>query len=94
MTYFNYRDGQLYAENLPVEQIAEAMDTPCYCYSASTLRDNYKAYTEHFKPENSLVCYALKANSNQSDKSLSGRVGADADVVSEGELRGALNRTG
>lgn len=94
MTYFNYCDGQLYAENLPVEQIAEAMDTPCYCHSASALRHNYKACTEHFKPKNSLVCSALKANSNQSDKSLSGRVGADADVVSEGELRGALNRTG
>lgn len=90
MTYFNYRDGQLYAENLPAEQIAEEMDTPCYCYSASTLKRNYKAYTTHFKPENALICYAVKANSNQGIISLLGQMGAGADVVSEGELRRAL----
>jgi len=90
MTFFAYREGQLYAESIPVERIAKQLDTPVYCYSASALRKNYQAYTDHFKAEHSLVCYAVKANSNQGIISLLGRMGAGADVVSEGELRRAL----
>lgn len=90
MPFFDYREGRLYAEDVPIDKIAEQLQTPVYCYSESTLRQNYRSYTEQFKPDNSLVCYAVKANSNQAIIRALGRMGAGADVVSEGELRRAL----
>jgi len=90
MAFFAYRDGQLYAESVSLDKIARQIHTPVYCYSASALRENYQSYTAFFKPENSLVCYAVKANANQSILSILAKLGAGADVVSEGELRRAL----
>ena len=90
MAFFDYRDGQLYAENVAVESIAQQIQTPVYCYSAAAIETNYQSYAMHFKLENSLICYAVKANSNQSILCLLGQLGAGADVVSEGELRRAL----
>jgi diaminopimelate decarboxylase len=90
MVFPDYREGRLYAEDVPVDKIAEQLQTPVYCYSATTLRQNYRAYTEQFKPDNSLVCFAVKANSNQAIIRALGAMGAGADVVSEGELRRAL----
>lgn len=90
MVFPDYREGRLYAEGVPVEKIAEAVETPVYCYSAAALRHNYRLYTEQFKPENSLVCFAVKANSNLAIIRALGKMGAGADVVSEGELRRAL----
>lgn len=90
MSFFTYREGQLYAENVPLDKIAEQMQTPVYCYSASALRQSYQSYREHFKAENSLICFAVKANSNQAIIAALGKMGAGADVVSEGELRRAL----
>jgi len=90
MAFFDYRGGQLHVERVPVDDIANQLQTPVYCYSASALRQNYLAYTEQFNPENSLVCYAVKANSNQAIIRALGNMGAGADVVSEGELRRAL----
>ena len=75
---------------MPLDKIADQVQTPVYCYSASALRQNYRTYTDHFNVDNSLVCYAVKANSNQAILSLLGKMGAGADVVSEGELRRAL----
>ena len=90
MAYFDYREGRLYVEGIPVEEVAEQVQTPVYCYSASALRQNYQSYTDHFDPANSLVCFAVKANSNQAVIGALGDMGAGADVVSEGELRRAL----
>jgi len=90
MAFFTYREGQLYAENVPLDKIAEQIQTPLYCYSASALRQNYRSYSRHFKVENSLICFAVKANSNQAIIGALGKMGAGADVVSEGELRRAL----
>lgn len=90
MAYFDYREGRLYVEGIPVEEVAEQVQTPVYCYSASALRQNYQSYTDHFDPSNSLVCFAVKANSNQAVIGALGDMGAGADVVSEGELRRAL----
>ena len=90
MAFFNYREGLLHAEDVPVEKIAEKLQTPFYCYSASNLKQNYLSYSEQFRPENSLICYAVKANSNQAIIRELGKLGAGADVVSEGELRRAL----
>jgi len=52
MAFFTYRDGQLYAENVPLDKIANQIQTPVYCYSASALRQHYRSYTDHFKAEN------------------------------------------
>lgn len=90
MAFFDYHDGQLYAESVPVDKIAEQIQTPVYCYSAAAIRHNYQSYATHFNSENSLICYAVKANSNQSVIRLLGKLGAGADVVSEGELRRVL----
>ena len=90
MVFPDYHEGRLYAEGVPVEKIAEQLQTPVYCYSAAALRQNYLAYIKQFKPENSLICYAVKANSNQAIIRALGKLGAGADVVSEGELRRAL----
>ena len=65
MAFFDYRKGRLYAEDVPVDKIAEQVRTPVYCYSKSALRENFLSYTEQFKPDNALICYAVKANSNQ-----------------------------
>jgi len=90
MAFFEYRDGQLHAESVAVGNIAQQVQTPVYCYSAAAIRQNYQSYARHFKAEDSLICYAVKANSNQSIIGLLGKLGAGADVVSEGELRRAL----
>ena len=90
MVFPDYREGRLYAEEVPVDQIAERVQTPVYCYSATALRQNYSSYAEQFKAGNSLVCFAVKANSNQAVIRALGEMGAGADVVSEGELRRAL----
>ncbi len=90
MAFFNYRDGKLYAESVAVEQIAQQVKTPVYCYSAAAIKKNYQSYARHFNTGTSLICYAVKANSNQSILRLLAGMGAGADVVSEGELRRAL----
>jgi len=90
MVFPNYREGRLYAEDVPVDKIAEKIQTPVYCYSAAALRHNYLSYSDQFNAENSLICYAVKANSNLAIIRALGEMGAGADVVSEGELRRAL----
>jgi len=90
MQFPDYREGRLYAEDVPVNEIADQLQTPVYCYSLAALHQNYQSYTQHFKTENALVCYAVKANSNQAIIRALGKMGAGADVVSEGELRRAL----
>ena len=90
MAFFDYREGQLHVEEVPVETITEKLNTPFYCSSASALKQNYRSYATQFRPDESLICYAVKANSNQAIIRALGEMGAGADVVSEGELRRAL----
>lgn len=90
MPFFEYREGRLYVESVPAQEVAQQIETPCYCYSAAALRDNYQAYAKHFTPESALICYAVKANSNQSIIAALAKMGSGADVVSGGELRRAL----
>ncbi len=87
---FLYREQQLYSENVPVEKIASQVGTPLYLYSAGAIRRRFGEYASHFNSEGSLVCYAVKANSNQAVLRLLAALGAGADVVSEGELKRAL----
>ena len=80
----------LHAEDVPVPQIAAAVGTPFYCYSTATLTRHFRVFDEAFAGLPHLVCYAMKANSNQAVLATLARLGAGADVVSEGELRRAL----
>ncbi len=90
MNHFDYVDGVLHAEDVPVPAIASEVGTPVYIYAAATMRRHYRVFTEAFSGIDSLVCYAMKANSNQAVLTLLAKEGAGADVVSEGELRRAL----
>ncbi|MDH3229967.1 MAG: diaminopimelate decarboxylase [Alphaproteobacteria bacterium] len=90
MNHFQYIDGVLHAENVPLADIAEAVGTPFYCYSTATLERHYKVFAEAFAGHDALICYAVKANGNLSVIRTLADLGAGADVVSEGELRKAL----
>ena len=85
MDHFLYRDGQLYAEDVPVAEIAAKVGTPFYCYSTATLTRHFRLFDEALEGTEHLVCYAMKAASNQAIlKTLAG-LGAGMDVVSGGE---------
>ena len=90
MNHFDYRNGVLHAEAVNLIELAEAVGTPFYCYSTATLERHYRVFSEAFAGEKALVCYAMKANSNQSVLRTLARLGAGADVVSGGELKRAL----
>lgn len=90
MHHFHYKDGILHAEDVSLAQLAEHVGTPFYCYSTATLKRHYQVLSEAFADQNALICYAVKANSNQAVLRTLGRLGAGMDVVSEGELRRAL----
>ncbi|HEY3679669.1 MAG TPA: diaminopimelate decarboxylase [Bradyrhizobium sp.] len=89
MNHFSYRSGVLHAEAVNLVDLAAAVGTPFYCYSTATLVRHYQVFAGAFADVPALVCYAMKANSNQAVvKTLAG-LGAGADVVSEGELKRA-----
>ncbi|MEQ1953680.1 diaminopimelate decarboxylase [Mesorhizobium sp. CN2-181] len=90
MNHFEFRDGVLHAEDVPVPDIALTVGTPFYCYSTATLERHYNVFKRSFTGLEALVCYAMKANSNQAVIATLARLGAGADVVSEGEMRRAL----
>ena len=90
MNHFDYRNGVLHAEAVNLIELAEAVGTPFYCYSTATLERHYRVFSEAFAGEKTLVCYAMKANSNQSVLRTLAKLGAGADVVSGGELKRAL----
>jgi diaminopimelate decarboxylase len=90
MNHFDYRNGVLHAEAVNLSELAAAVGTPFYCYSTATLERHYRVFSEAFADEKALVCYAMKANSNQSVLRTLAKLGAGADVVSGGELKRAL----
>jgi diaminopimelate decarboxylase len=91
MNHFDYRNGVLHAEAVNLIDMAAAVGTPFYCYSTATLERHYRVFSDAFVGEKALICYAMKANSNQSVLRTLARLGAGADVVSGGELKRALN---
>jgi diaminopimelate decarboxylase len=90
MNHFEYRNGVLHAEAVDLVALADAVGTPFYCYSSATLERHYRVFADAFADVESLVCYSLKANSNQSVLRTLAKLGAGADVVSGGELKRAL----
>jgi diaminopimelate decarboxylase len=87
---FAYRAGELHCEAVPLARIAEAVGTPFYCYSSAAIERRYQSFAAAFADRPARICYAVKANSNLAVIRLLARLGAGADVVSEGELRRAL----
>jgi diaminopimelate decarboxylase len=90
MHHFDYRNGVLHAEDVDLTKLAAEVGTPFYCYSTATLERHYTVFAAAFADVPSLVCYAMKANSNQAVIATLAKLGAGADVVSEGELKRAL----
>jgi diaminopimelate decarboxylase len=90
MHHFDYRHGVLHAEGVNLVELAQAVGSPFYCYSTATLERHYRVFAGAFADVPSLVCYAVKANSNQAVIATLARLGAGADVVSGGELKRAL----
>ncbi|QAY95410.1 diaminopimelate decarboxylase [Methylovirgula ligni] len=89
MNHFELKDGVLHAEGVDLARLAAAVGTPFYCYSTATLTRHYEVFKRSFGDLPVLVCYAVKANSNQAVLKTLGNLGAGMDVVSEGELRRA-----
>ncbi len=90
MHFFQYKKGELYAEDVPVRELVAKFGTPLYIYSAATLKRHFDAYNEAFDGKRHIICFALKANSNSAVIRLFARQGSGADVVSGGELFRAL----
>jgi diaminopimelate decarboxylase len=89
MHHFEYRGGVMHAEAVSLDALAAAVGTPFYCYSTATLTRHYKVFAGAFADVDALVCYAMKANSNQAVLRTLAKLGAGADVVSGGELKRA-----
>lgn len=90
MDYFNYRQQQLFAEEVAVEAIAAQYGSPCYIYSRATLERHWRAFDQAFANHRHLICYAVKANSNLAILNVLARLGSGFDIVSLGELRRVL----
>src|SRR3984893_1021529 len=89
MHHFAYRAGVLHAEAVDLVELAASVGTPFYCYSVATIERHYGVFAHAFADVSALVCYAMKANSNQAVIRTLAKLGAGADVVSEGELKRA-----
>ncbi|HOP15288.1 MAG TPA: alanine racemase, partial [Gammaproteobacteria bacterium] len=90
MDHFEYHGGELYAEDVPLREIAERYGTPCYVYSRATLERHWHAFDDAFGAHPHLVCFAVKANSNLGVLNALARLGSGFDIVSVGELERVL----
>jgi diaminopimelate decarboxylase len=91
MNYFDYKDNQLFCEEVPVREIAAAIGTPAYIYSSRTLERHFRVFDGAFEGTPHLTCYSCKANSNIAILRLIGKLGGGIDIVSGGELFRALH---
>src|SRR5450759_2078179 len=87
MNHFDYRNGVLHAEAVNLIELADAVGTPFYCYSTATLERHYRVFTEAFAGEKVMVCYAMKANSNQSVLRTLAKLGAGAEFCQRAQHR-------
>ena len=94
MDHFQYRDGQLFAEDIALSDLAERFGTPLYVYSRATLERHFRAFDDAFGDHPHQVCYAVKANSNIAVLNVLARLGAGFDIVSGGELARVLRAGG
>ena len=94
MEHFDYRNGELFAEDVPLRDIAEQYGTPCYVYSRATLERHWRAFDSAFSDRPHLVCFAVKANSNLAVLNVLARLGSGFDIVSGGELERVIAASG
>jgi len=94
MDYFNYQNGQLFAEDVSVSDIGNEFGTPCYIYSRATIERHWQAFDQAFGTHPHLICYAVKANSNLAVLNVMARLGSGFDIVSAGELERVLRAGG
>jgi diaminopimelate decarboxylase len=94
MNHFEYRDGELFAEQVPVKRIAREVGTPAYIYSLATLRRHYRVFDQAFAKVPHLVCFSVKSNSNLAVLRTFAKEGGGFDIVSGGELFRALKASG
>ncbi len=94
MSFFEYRDGELFAEQVSLSSIAQEYGTPCFVYSRSAFETRWRALDQAFGDHPHTICYAVKANSNIAILNLLARLGSGFDIVSEGELRRVLKAGG
>ena len=94
MNHFEYRDGELFAEQVPVQRIAREVGTPAYIYSLATLRRHYRVFDQAFAKVPHLVCFSVKSNSNLAVLRTFAKEGSGFDIVSGGELFRALKAGG
>ena len=90
MDYFQYRNNELFAEDVPVQEIAQQFGTPCYIYSRATLERHWQAFDAALANTPHLICYAVKANSNLAVLNVLAKLGSGFDIVSVGELERVL----
>lgn len=90
MDHFGYKNGVLHAEEVSIPTIAQEVGTPFYCYATATLRRHYQVFSGAFSAIPTMVCFAVKANSNLAVLNVLANEGAGADTVSEGEIRRAV----
>ncbi len=90
MRHFDYKDGEMFAEDVALRDIAKTVGTPAYVYSTATFTRHFNVFADAFKGRKALIAYSVKANSNIAVLATLAKLGAGADVVSEGELVRAL----
>ena len=94
MDHFNYKNEELYGENVSLQTIANEVKTPCYVYSRATLERHWRAFNDVFVGHDNLICYAVKANSSLAVLNVLARLGSGFDIVSVGELERVLRAGG
>src|SRR5947209_9970954 len=94
MDFFNYKDGELFCEDVPAEQIAREVGTPAYVYSKATLLHHYRQVADAFAPVRATICYSIKSNGNLNLLKVLAAEGCSFDVTSGGELFRALQAGG
>ena len=94
MDYFNYRNNELFAEDIAVQDIIDQQGTPCYIYSRATIERHWQAFNKAFNNHAHLICYAVKANSNIALLNILARLGSGFDIVSLGELMRVIKAGG
>ena len=94
MDHFNYQGTELFAEDIPITEIAQRYNTPCYVYSRATLERHWHAFNDAFGTQPHQICYAVKSNSNIAILNLFARLGSGFDIVSIGELERVLKAGG
>jgi len=90
VSFFPHKNNEMFVENIAISDIAKQVKTPFYCYSSTAIESSFQAYQDAFSSQDALVCFAVKANSNQAVLATLAKLGSGADVVSMGEIRRAI----